>query len=308
MREFGGDWTVKKKKVLQEYLKTYQLALKNQPFEKWYIDAFAGVGKLDLPKFDADSNLKLLDEKLLGLTCKDIQLRSQGSPLLSLQTDPPFDKYIFIEKSGAKCKALKNTIAPFIDKRNICIKQDDANVAIENICKEELFRKNNVRCVLFLDPFGMQVSWNTLKIVAETKKMDVWYLFPTSALKRMLPKSGTIPNAWKERIALVLGTEQWRERLYIENDSPYEQLDLFQSAQSQEQAKDPVSCEAIESYALERLGDVFPFVSSQALSLYNTKKCHLFSLVFAMSNDSDAAKRLGYKISSHIIRLNKEVL
>ena len=41
---FGGDWTERKLNILAGYLKAYNIALKNQPFIRVYIDAFAGTG------------------------------------------------------------------------------------------------------------------------------------------------------------------------------------------------------------------------------------------------------------------------
>jgi three-Cys-motif partner protein len=61
---FGGPWTERKLSVVRRYLETYAQALKNQAFERVYVDAFAGTGDrtdnrraslplLDLPEFDA---------------------------------------------------------------------------------------------------------------------------------------------------------------------------------------------------------------------------------------------------------------
>lgn len=47
---FGGEWTQKKLQVLEEYLERYNTALKNQPFRRIYIDAFAGTGYTSIPK------------------------------------------------------------------------------------------------------------------------------------------------------------------------------------------------------------------------------------------------------------------
>ena len=44
INRFGGHWTEKKLAVISKYLSAYTLALKNQPFKKAYIDAFAGCG------------------------------------------------------------------------------------------------------------------------------------------------------------------------------------------------------------------------------------------------------------------------
>jgi hypothetical protein len=42
--QFGGDWTEAKLGVIAKYLRGYTRALKEQPFRKAYIDAFAGTG------------------------------------------------------------------------------------------------------------------------------------------------------------------------------------------------------------------------------------------------------------------------
>ena len=47
INSFGGEWTTEKLEILSKYLKFYVQALKNQTFEKIYIDAFAGTGVLE---------------------------------------------------------------------------------------------------------------------------------------------------------------------------------------------------------------------------------------------------------------------
>lgn len=36
---FGGAWTQLKLRLLGEYLQRFNTVLKNQPFERWYMDA-----------------------------------------------------------------------------------------------------------------------------------------------------------------------------------------------------------------------------------------------------------------------------
>ena len=42
--QFGGPWTQRKLEVVGRYLDLYATALKNRPFKRLYIDAFAGTG------------------------------------------------------------------------------------------------------------------------------------------------------------------------------------------------------------------------------------------------------------------------
>ncbi len=41
---FGGAWTERKLSVIKRYLEVYSQALKGQPFQRIYVDAFAGTG------------------------------------------------------------------------------------------------------------------------------------------------------------------------------------------------------------------------------------------------------------------------
>ena len=67
-------------------------------------------------------------------------------------------------------------------KRSVSVYCGDANEKLEQIIHEQDWRYN--RGLLFLDPYATQVNWTTLETVAQTKSIDVWYLF------RFLPLSG----------------------------------------------------------------------------------------------------------------------
>lgn len=46
---WGEAWTVEKLGILEKYLDAYTTALKHKDFALWYIDAFAGTGRISLP-------------------------------------------------------------------------------------------------------------------------------------------------------------------------------------------------------------------------------------------------------------------
>jgi hypothetical protein len=57
--QFGGPWTVEKLDALRAYLIGYAQALKNQPFRRHYIDAFAGTGDRALKRQEAASLMEI---------------------------------------------------------------------------------------------------------------------------------------------------------------------------------------------------------------------------------------------------------
>ena len=79
--DFGGDWTIQKLEILEDYLNAYTTALKNQSFSLMYIDAFAGAGYFSLRNQDEDTRSFI-----------------EGSAARALRIeDKPFDRLIFVE-------------------------------------------------------------------------------------------------------------------------------------------------------------------------------------------------------------------
>lgn len=280
VHSFGGAWTERKLSVVRRYLEIYAKALKNQPFQRIYIDAFAGTGDrtdkrrealplLDLPEFDAVA---------------------KGSARLALEVEPPFHRYVFVERATRRASVLTALKTEF-PSREIEIINDDANNAIAALCKKTNWR--STRGVVFLDPYGLQVTWNTLVAVANTKALDVWVLFPSGmGLNRLLTKSGDIPQEWQETLDRSLGTKEWRSAFYRSEKA----ADLFEGSRSKTvKDADPIK---LEKFYLDRLRAIFPTVMSKSVRLTNSKDQTMYLLCFACANPSPKAKALVTRLSS----------
>ena len=133
---FGGDWTNEKLDIVAKYLRAYTLALKDKPsatrpFIKGYIDAFAGTGYRTSD--DVDSGQTAL------FTAEDAAEPEQllkGSARLALETDPPFDRYIFIESRHDRCEQLEGLKSDFPTLADrIAVLPGDANEVIQGLCR-----------------------------------------------------------------------------------------------------------------------------------------------------------------------------
>jgi three-Cys-motif partner protein len=208
---FGGDWTDEKLAVVADYLRAYTTALKNTPFKKAYIDAFAGTGYRELQSSarPGDSQTLLFPD----LADEEPQRLLDGSARLALRTEPPFDHYIFIDKSPDRCSALEELKAEFAELApRVDVRQGEANAILQELCSK---RWSSRRAVLFLDPYGMQVEWATLQAIAATRAIDLWLLFPLGiGVGRLLTRSGEIPDSWRRRLDALLGTDSWYEEFY----------------------------------------------------------------------------------------------
>lgn len=270
---FGGKWTSEKLDILSSYFSAYLTALKNQPFNKIYIDAFAGTGKI-----------------AVGDTAEEIE----GSARLALNSKIKFDEYIFIEKKKVFAQELEDTVNDEYPelKNRVSIRNEDCNKALREICNSTNWKKS--RAILFLDPYATEVEWDTLEVVADTKAIDVWYLFPFGAAQRMMKKDGRIDESWKLKLNALFGDDGWFDRFYEEDP----QTNLF----GDENMIKNVNAKALSEYINERLSTLFPAVSKEPRLLYNTKNSPLFLFCFAVANENPKAHGLALKIANHILK------
>ena len=290
VHRFGGDWTAQKLGVLGDYLCAYTTALKKAPFRKIYIDAFAGSGFREPSK---PSQTQSPDQSLLFPESDESNRRAllEGSASIALRTDPPFDRYVFIEKSRDRCfelEQLKSQFPALSDR--IEIKQGDANDEIPALCATNWRSK---RAVLFLDPYGMQVEWTTIEAVARTQAIDLWLLFPLGiGVNRLLTKSGDLPLSWRRRLDLLLGTRDWEQAFYQVESSE----DLFgDDVQHVEKA----TLQSIGKFFTQRLSGIFAGVA-EPVALRNSTNNPMYLLCFAVGNEK--GRPIALRIASYLIR------
>lgn len=283
--EFGGEWTEKKLTVLEKYMKAYTTALKNQNFTLEYIDAFAGTGYRQIHNPGMQGLLRFEEAEE-----KQLQTFREGSIIKALGTTPGFDRFCFVEKDPKKIAELTRVCAEFPEK-NIDIRRGDANYEVQKLCEEDWISRRS-RAVLFLDPFGLQVTWETLRSVATTHAIDLWLLFPIGSIIRMLSGNGQIDEAWCQTLDRVFGDRTWYESFYkpiSKQSDKLTQLSLFES--SEQMCADSLvknKTVAIGEFFRQKLGSIFEGVASNPLYLRNSRNFPLYLLCFAASNKKGA--------------------
>lgn len=294
--KFGGPDTPKKLRCLQEYLQAFSVALRNQDFACIYIDAFAGSGS----RTEVRPALPLFGPEF----AEPEEISTPGSARIALEIDPPLHTVVLIEQDASRFAELQIMAGKFHD-RTIVLRQGDANELVQRLCARTRWRGENtiargIRGVIFLDPYGMEVSWLTVEAIAKTEALDCWYFFPLSGLYRNAPHDPTRLDAVKQaNLDRVLGTTDWRERWYNHEIAP---TDIFET---QAQAVRRADVAAIESYVKERLSTAFKGVVLDPIRLHHKNGAPLASLFFAVSNPSGAAVRLATEIASHILKRGK---
>jgi three-Cys-motif partner protein len=274
LQRFGGGWTQEKLERVRKYLVAYTTIMRKYHFEYAYIDAFAGTGYRELRQDQDGPAGGLLLPELAEADCQGFL---DGSARIALQVEPRFTKYIYIERDPARFAELRTIGGEYPDRKDdIVLVNEDANEFLRRICLTRNWERH--RAVLFLDPFGMQVRWDTLEAIASTRAIDMWLLFPLGmAVNRLLRRDGKIREAWRRRLDLMFGEPDWYDAFYPEDRHP----SLFGEDCVTRSKGD---FRSIEAYFIKRLGTIFHQVADNPLPLCNSVGNPLYLLCFASGN------------------------
>lgn len=140
----------------------------------------------------------------------------------------------------------------------------------------------------------MQVDWATIKTVAETKAIDMFYWFPLGvAVNRLLKRDGQISQSVKDKLDRLFGETTWYSEFYQTQTQP----SLFGDEVTTQKTG---NFEAIQHYLVKRLQSVFTRVVEKPLALYNSKNNPLYLLCFAAGNEKGAPTAV--RIAQHVLK------
>lgn len=253
-----GPWTEEKLGLPSQYLAAQRNILATQNWRKrvHYIDAFTGGVK----------HLSKASGRII-----------EGSPLIPLGIDPPFSSYTFIEKNEDR---VEKAIAPLkaqFPERDIRIERGDCNAILQDRILPWLARRRrDERGFIFLDPYGINLEWNTLAAIARTGMFDVLVNFCVMGVYRNMARGRPPLEAQKKRLDAVMGNQGWFREFYREDA----QLSLFAGSRpAWYRVGEDISGRLAKFYQA-RLKTVFPHVSEYVIMLA-PKGAPLYALMLA---------------------------
>lgn len=284
VQAFGGKHTQRKLDVVANYLAAYVTVMKKKDFRLHYVDGFAGSGA---------STSKAESQKSEDSTLFPTDAVMEGSPVRALGVEPPFDHYVFIEKSEENVLSLSGLRAQY-PGRQIEISQGDANERLREFC-DRIAPNRLDRAVIFLDPFGLSVRWETIERIAATRKVDLWYLVPVDGMSRQIKDDGSF-LAGASKIDEIWGSPAWRamavRRTAID--------DLFGGVD--ERLEKIARAKQFSEMFQNHLREVFEGGVAKTYLPLGRGRRHDFSLMFACANPSQAASETAMRIANHILR------
>ena len=284
---FGGDWTRHKLRVLSGYLDSYTTALKNQPFNLVYIDAFAGQ----------------------GIWVSEDGKQVDGSPLIALDVEnSPFHQLWFNDSNVDAIAALKTRVEKrYSNRSGIYYSNEEAEDFIEMVTKTTSRTSNRARGVLFVDPFNTAGwSWRAMEAVAATRVLDALILFPAGATWRQMPKlkDTDSPHPFESNLTRYFGDQSWKHAYDANKVS-----DLIQRHGLDDGAQDTLQGLGIDARSeheyiayiyKEKLETVFGAVDMKPVRLDVTGQPY-FELIFAVSNPEQRAQQLAMRIFRGVV-------
>ena len=270
INQFGGPWTEDKIDIFIKYLNAYLDIMKKQNFKLVYFDGFAGSGEIE------SDNYKTLIEGVVN-------------KVLSIKHSKKFDIYYLVEKNPSNARKLRNLRNEKYSHINeVHIVEEDCNIKL--ISFSNYLKKNPfIRALAFIDPYGLEVNWNSISVFKELG-VDMWILIPTGGANRMLTNDGIIKESWMKKLSLFLGLTKEEIKNYFYKTEDVETLFGSESLTTKESK---AVNKVLELYK-KQLKTVFKHVS-KAYPLKNSKGSIMYHFLLATNNPT------GLKIANDII-------
>jgi three-Cys-motif partner protein len=284
---WGESWTEQKLDAFEKYVNAY-LTIMNQYRDKFswkliYFDAFAGSGKRKttqnhkqaIPLFDITEDEEVLYQ---GAAERVLRIQQRG-----------FDLYYFIENDEVSRKDLENRLAPISTDKKLILEYrvGDANEYLNKLADH--MKKNKEYCSLtLLDPFGMQVNWDAIKQLKDTRT-DLWILIPSGVIvNRLLDRSGKLTHI--EKLVSFFGLPEQEIKDYF-----YKPVSrgLFDIEGETQKVSGPI--QKISELYIQRLKTIFKEVTPKPLEMINSRNVPIYHFAFASNN------AIAKKIASQII-------
>ena len=291
LSRWGGQWTEEKLDTFTKYVNAY-LTIMNKYRDQYdwkliYFDGFAGSGSRSETNNQSDLLLELFSEDMLRTDELNLY---QGAAERVLSIDQRgFDYNYFIDKDSTSSNLLQQKLQSYeTTDRKLEFRCSDANKQLQ-IMAQALKNNSKLRALVLLDPFGMQVNWESIASLANTHT-DLWILIPTGVIvNRLLDRKGKLAHI--ETLCSFFGLSENEIQNYF-YEKQTEQT-LFGEEEKIIKVSQPIK--KIAELYIKQLKTIFTQVTDKPLIMYNTRNTPIYHFAFASYNET------ANKIASQII-------
>lgn len=196
-----GIWSEVKLAIIKEYASAYSRIMESKRREeiarlRWiYIDAYAGPGYH------------------LSKTTGDIV---EGSPLIALNTDPPFHEYHFIDTEPERSALLRRYAG---GRKDVFTYSEDCNeVLLRRVFPRAQF-KDYRRALCLLDPYNIDLTWQVIEAAGKARSIEIFMNFMIMDINRNALREDP-DKAVASKVAQM--TRLWGDETWL--DAGYDQV------------------------------------------------------------------------------------
>ena len=151
-----------------------------------------------------------------------------------------------------------------------------------------LHSNRKLKALVLLDPFGMQVDWESIERLKGTGT-DLWILIPTGVIvNRLLDRRCKLTHI--EKLTSFFGKDEEYLRNYFYNTR--QESTLFGDVEVVEKVKEPIS--NIAELYIQQMKSIFKYATEKPLVLYNTRRMPIFH--FACASNNETAVKIAHEI------------
>lgn len=283
---WGGAWTEQKLDCFESYVKAY-LTIMNVYRDKYnwrllYFDGFAGCGSRSEAEKTSEQKYacEVFGSELLDGRELDVYQGAAERVVRLEETMRGFDFYYFVDKFEENLTRLELKLAQYPTKGLRQFRRGDANDQAMQLA-DALKRDSHLKSLCLLDPFGMSIDWKTIDALSG-KSIDLWILLPSGVIiNRLLKNNGELMHVEKLESFFGMSKEELKAWFF----ETKKDTDLFGQQTEWFHKKDnPI--QLIAELYIERLGELFDYVTPEPLVMRNRNNVPIYHFVCASFNQT----------------------
>jgi three-Cys-motif partner protein len=195
-----GPWSEIKLNIVKEYAAAYSTILTKHRFHHIFVDAFAGRGV----HFSGR-----------------LQQYVSGSPQIGLDTEPPFQELIFIERDPNRAEELRR-LAPV--SRKVKVLAGDSNEILHSDVFPYIRQEKERRALLFVDPYNLGFEWSVIRDAGESRRVDIIlnFMMMDASMNVLRRDPNSIDPDQAARMTRAWGDETWFNKAYERSGDLFE--------------------------------------------------------------------------------------
>lgn len=241
----SGPWAREKLYYVERYFTIFNKGMKFKWPSRVYADLMAGPGRCITEDGD----------------------EFEGSPLLALKSEPPFQRSVLVESNDELLGALRARTEAYRDRALVLPGDCNDPTVITRIRKE---LPASSLGLVFIDMLGLDVSFGTISALTMARKMDLVITLQVNDLTRNA-ESAADDQHDPTRFDRFFGDPGWRDVI---------------REWRRRGGTSPDLATALTSFYVERLETIgYPHVAELHVLMKNTKKAPLYRLVLAARHE-----------------------